>query len=104
MQHRPTTVVIRLRAKAEQADRLEARLIQLNDAVATEPHYGGVQINRDGERFLMYERWASRVYFEGAHQHTDHLQAFMAELKPMLAEPLEISFLQLVKGYGEFSE
>ncbi len=101
---KPVTVVIRLRARPRQADALEQNLVALKERVATEPFYRGVQINRDDHQFLMYERWQSEAYFRGEHQETAHLQAFMAELPSLIAEPLKISFLQLVNGYGEFSE
>ena len=98
------TVVIQLQAKLGQANVLEQKLVALNKRVAEEPFYRGVQINRGDHHFLMYERWQNEAYFRGEHQETAHLQAFMAELPLLTAEPLEISFLQLVKGYGKFSE
>ena len=76
----------------------------LNQRVAGEPFFLGVQINRDDHRFLMYERWHSEAYFKDDHQQTEHLQAFMAELPPLLDQPLDVSFLRLVEGFGEFDE
>lgn len=50
-----------------------------------------------GCRLQFIEEWASREHLD-AHTRTAHLQAFLADSAPLLAEPLQIAMWQDVSA------
>ncbi|MBN3725343.1 putative quinol monooxygenase [Burkholderia sp. Ac-20379] len=49
------------------------------------------------DRIVFIERWRDRDAI-AQHERTPHFQALVAAVKPLLAEPLHISFLGDLKG------
>lgn len=49
------------------------------------------------DRFVFIETWLSREAL-AAHERTEHFQALVRDLAPLLAEPLQVSLLELIAG------
>jgi quinol monooxygenase YgiN len=81
-------VIARMRAKPETAETLRQLWLALRDETRKEPgciSYQVLQNSRDGTEFTSIEQWADAAA-EAAHMTTPHVQTFVSQLAPLLAE------------------
>jgi len=95
--------IVHLPGRPEHRDELEARLIQVLDAMAKEPDFVNTWAHRaaeDPDTIVIYETWAcSRDHFLEHHLRKDYRQDYEAALPRLLARERTIEFLTPVRGY-----
>lgn len=92
------TVVARIRAKAGLEEQVREALLALVAPTRAETgclNYDLHQSQDDPGLFLFYENWRSRQDLE-AHLQTPHLQQFLARAPELLAEPVEITYWDML--------
>ncbi len=98
MNNQSVTVIARMKAKPGQEAEVRRELLSLvapsrKDAGCL--NYDLHQGSGDPATFLFHENWASRELLE-QHLQQPHLQAALAKLKNLLAEPPEISLWERI--------
>ena len=92
------TVVAKIKAKAGLEDKVKAELLNLITPTRKESgclNYDLHQSQEDKGLFLFYENWTSRQDLDD-HLKTPHLQAFLGKSGELLAEPIEITFWDMI--------
>ena len=92
------TVVARIRAKSGLEDKVKGELLNLISPTRKESgclNYDLHQSQEDKGLFLFYENWTSRQDLDD-HLKTPHLQAFLGKSGELLAEPIEITFWDMI--------
>jgi len=92
------TVLARVRARAgreAEVRRLLVALVAPSRAEAGCLNYDLHQSADDPTEFTFYENWASRAALD-AHLDMPHLNEFDAHAEALLAEPVEITFWQMI--------
>ncbi len=92
------TVVARIRAKPGLEEKVKAELLALVAPTRSEPgciNYDLHQSLDDESLFLFYENWVSRKDLDD-HLKTPHLEAFLGKTEELLAEPVEITFWNMI--------
>jgi quinol monooxygenase YgiN len=92
------TVVAKIRAKSGLKDKVKAELLNLISPTRKESgciNYDLHQSQEDENLFLFYENWISRQDLDD-HLKTPHLQAFLGKSEELLAEPIEITFWNMI--------
>ncbi len=93
MPDKQVTVLARIRALAGHEGEVKAALLALIPPTRRERGcllYDLHQSSEDPTRFMFYETWESRPALD-AHLKMPHLDAFGAQTKDHLAEPVEIT-------------
>lgn len=84
-------LVVRFHAQPGAEAGLQARLLDMADRTTTEPgclRYDLHQDEFDACHFVLLEHWEDREALE-AHMHTDHVQAFLADLPGLTSRDIE---------------
>lgn len=92
------TVVARIKAKPGLEEQVKKELLGLVAPTRSESgciNYDLHQSLDDSNLFVFYENWTSKKDLE-EHLEKPHLQAFKAKAEELLAEPLDISLLQMI--------
>jgi quinol monooxygenase YgiN len=92
------TVVARMKAKAGLEEQVKNSLLALVGPSRADEgcvNYDLHQSSEDKGLFLFYENWAGK---EDLNRHLGkaHLKAFLSKAETMLAEPVEITFWEMV--------
>ena len=98
MSAKKCTVVAKIRAKAGLEDKVRSELLSLITPTRKESgciNYDLHQSQEDKGLFLFYENWVSRQDLDD-HLKTPHLQAFLGKSEELLAEPIEITFWDMI--------
>ena len=93
------TVVARVKARTDKADKVKEMLMGLVTATRQEPgciDYILHQSIEDETVFMFYENWTSKEALD-AHLQMPHLQDFVAKAEDLLGAPLEINLLNEVR-------
>ena len=98
MSQNKVTVVATFKAKAGMEEVLRDACLALLEPTRAEAgclNYDFHQSCKDGATFMFYENWESK---EALNQHmaTPHLQALLAKLPELAAEPGEIAFWKML--------
>jgi quinol monooxygenase YgiN len=87
------TVIARIRAKADRAQRVKEELLKLlaptraeNGCINFDMHQGAT----DHTQFLFHENWTSEAALK-AHFETPHIKNWLRVAEDLLAEPLEVT-------------
>lgn len=89
---KPFTMVIRLKAKEDAAEKFEAAFAKAIGPTRKEKGCLAYDLNRDAKaagQYLLYERWQDLPSLE-AHLQARHITTLLAELKELLAAPPEL--------------
>lgn len=87
------TVVVRLRAKPGEEQRVEGELSALLAPTRAEPGCINFDLHRsedDPSLFLVHENWESEAHLN-EHFRTPHIEAWLAVADSVLAEPMELT-------------
>ena len=98
MQNRRVTVVARFRSRPGAEEKLKAELLSLVAPSRADRgciNYDLHQSPDDPALFMFHEDWTSREALD-AHLATPHLDAFDERTKDLLAEPVEITFWEMI--------
>lgn len=95
--------IVRLPAKHAHARELEQGLLDVLDAMASEPDFVTTYLHQppdDPDTFVLYEVWAcSREHFMQHHLGKPYRQAYEAQLPQWLRAERSIEFLDLKRSY-----
>ena len=87
------TVIARIKAKADRAQRVKEELLKLlaptraeNGCINFDMHQGAT----DHAQFLFHENWSSEAALK-AHFETPHIKNWLRQAESLLAEPLEVT-------------
>ena len=87
------TVIARIKAKADRAQRVKEELLKLlaqtraeNGCINFDMHQGAT----DPAQFLFHENWTSEAALK-AHFETPHIKTWLKQAEELLAEPLEVT-------------
>ena len=98
MSQKQVTVVAMICAKPDKIDLAREALIALVEPTRREQgciNYDLHQSPDEPTRFMFYENWASREDLDN-HAASDHLQALVARIDELFAEPLDVSLFQQI--------
>jgi quinol monooxygenase YgiN len=98
MADRKLTVVAKIIAKPGLEEQVKATLLNLITPTRKEAgciNYDLHQSQEDKAHFLFYENWISRKDLDD-HLKTPHLEAFLGKAAELLAEPIEITFWDMI--------
>ena len=97
------TVVARIMAKTGMEEQVRQGLLALVAPTRSETgciNYDLHQANDEKGLFLFYENWTDRKALD-EHLRTPHLQGFLKQADDLLAEPVEIRFLEMISEPAE---
>jgi quinol monooxygenase YgiN len=97
--HEPLPIIAVLTAKAGQRDALKRALKTLIVPSRAEPgclNYNVFQLHNNPDMFYVYETWKGQQALD-AHVALEHFQAFAEQMDTLLAEPLELVYLNSVE-------
>lgn len=92
------TVIATLEAKTGKEAELEKELFELTQATLEEEgciNYDLLRALETPGRFVFYENWATKEDLE-LHLATDHMKAFAAKARDLLAKPAHIEMFEMV--------
>jgi quinol monooxygenase YgiN len=92
------TVVARIKAKPGMEEKVKDVLLALVAPTRTEPgciNYDLHQALDDKSSFVFYENWQSKKDLD-EHLQTPYLQAFLSKAEHLLAQPLDITLLEMI--------
>lgn len=98
MKRNRVTVVARMKARPGMEETVRSELLALVAPTTKESgciNYDLHQAADDKSLFMFYENWCSREDLDG-HLAQPHLQDFLGKADALLAEPVEISFWELI--------
>lgn len=92
------SVVARIKAKAGMEEKVKEELLALVAPTRKEPgclNYDLHQALDDQSLFVFYENWLSKKDLD-EHLQMPYLQAFLAKVDQLLAQPVEITLWEMV--------
>ncbi len=92
------TVIATLEAKAGKEIELEQELFAMTQVTLDEEgciNYDLLRALQTPGKFVFYENWASQEDFD-RHLSADHMKAFLAKAKGLLAKPAQIEPYEIV--------
>ncbi len=98
MAEQKLTVVAKIVAKPGLEEQVKAELLNLITPTRKEAcciNYDLHQSQDNKAHFLFYENWVSRQDLDD-HLKTPHLEAFLGKSQELLAEPIEITFWNMI--------
>ncbi|MGQ9921856.1 MAG: putative quinol monooxygenase [Desulfobacca sp.] len=98
MEKRYLTVVAQIKVRPGQEQKVKEALLALVEPTRQEPgcvQYDLHQSLENPEHFLFYEHWRSRQDLD-EHLQKPHIQEFLRHNEALLAEPLALSFWQVI--------
>ena len=98
MQGKKVTVLARIKAKSGMEQKIQEELLALVNPTRLEEgciSYDLHQAFDDKALFVFYENWRSKEDLD-KHMATAHFQAFAARANDILAEPVEITLLEMI--------
>ncbi len=98
MEDKKITVVARFKAAAGKAEDLKKALLLLIEPSRKDEgciNYDLHQAIEDPSVFIFYENWRSKELL-GIHSAKPHVLKFRAQVKDLLAEPPELTLLEMI--------
>jgi quinol monooxygenase YgiN len=98
----PLTVLARIRALPGHEHEVKAALLALIPPTRRERgclNYDLHQSTDDPTLFIFHENWHSRAHLD-THLEQPHLDAFEQQTQGLLAEPVEITFWEIINQEG----
>jgi len=98
MPEQELTVLARIRAKAGKEEQVFQEILALIAPTRAEDGCINYELHRaqnDPALFCLYENWRSRRDLDD-HLATPYLQAFLDKAEELLAEPVDLSFWEMV--------
>ncbi len=98
MAEQKLTVVAKIVAKPGLEEKVKAELLNLITPTRKEAGCINYDLHRSQDnkaQFLFYENWVSRQDLDD-HLKTPHLEAFLGKSQELLAEPIEITFWDMI--------
>ena len=96
----PVALVVRFHAQPDGEAALQTRLVEMASKTVTEPgclRYDIHQDESEAGHFILLESWENQESLE-AHMHTDHVQAFLADLPGLTSQDIEMLRLRRIQG------
>lgn len=103
MAEKKLTVVARIKAKAGMEAKVKEVLLGLVAPTRQEAgciNYDLHQALDDKSLFVFYENWLSKKDLD-EHLQTPHLQAFLAKVDDLLAEPVDITLWEMISAVAK---
>ncbi len=98
MENKKLTVLARIKAKAGREEEVLREILILIAPTRSEEGCINYDLHRsqdDPTLFCLYENWQSREVLD-EHLATPYLQAFLGKSSELLAEPVDLSFWEMV--------
>ena len=98
MADQKVTVVARIKAKEGREEKVRETLMSLVELTCSEPGCVNYRLHRGATNkglFMFYENWSSRKALD-EHLAMPYVKAFMDKAKDILAEPIEITFWEVL--------
>jgi len=95
-------VLVTFRIRPECIEAFKAELLKVKVPVVAEPECLGLDYAQDAEdptRFLLYENWPSREYFEKTQLQKPYYRPYLDATQPMWAEPRRFTYFNLFSRY-----
>ncbi|WP_321930979.1 putative quinol monooxygenase [Paraburkholderia guartelaensis] len=95
-------VLVTFRIKLECVDAFRSELLKVAVPVVAEPEclvLDYAQDASDPTRFMLYENWPSREYFEKAQLAKPYYVPYLEATEPMWAEPRRFTYFELFSTY-----
>jgi quinol monooxygenase YgiN len=95
-------VLVTFRIKPECVDAFKEALLRVAVPVVAEPEcltLDYAQDEADPTRFMLYENWPSREYFEKTQLEKPYYRPYLEVTRPMWAEPRRFAYFNLFSTY-----
>jgi quinol monooxygenase YgiN len=95
-------VLVTFRIKPGSVDAFKEELLKVAVPVIAEPEcltLDYAQDPQDPARFMLYEVWPSREYFEKTQQAKPYYRPYLEATQPMWAEPRQFTYFNLFSTY-----